>query len=144
MQCHFCVFFSITAAWLNVSHGAFSAPHPMLISCEGLLWDSEREGHHQRDREQRHALTVSLWERHVHVILTAQFLIYAFYFWAISIERNTQKQTGNNQEKYQIASEYQLKLNLYAVLCVLASQTRRISPIELGSTNKSKLFVGCN
>lgn len=53
-----CVF-SITEAWLNVSHGAFSAPHPMLISCGGLLWDSEREGHHQRDREQRHALTVS-------------------------------------------------------------------------------------
>lgn len=69
-----CVF-SITAAWLNVSHGAFSAPHPMLISCGCLLWDSEREGHHLRDREQRPALTVSLvkthlcWEGHTHVIL---------------------------------------------------------------------------
>lgn len=79
-----CVF-SITAAWLNVSHGAFSAPHPMLISCGGLLWDSEREGHHQRDREQRPALTLSVktrlcWEGHVHVTLTSQLLIYTFHF----------------------------------------------------------------
>lgn len=96
-----CVF-SITAAWLNVSHGAFSAPHPMLISCGGLLWDSEREGHHQRDREQRPALTLSVktrlcWEGHVHVTLTSQLLIYTFL--AISMDRNTQKQTGNNWEK---------------------------------------------
>lgn len=57
-----CVF-AVIAATINVSHGAFSAPHPALISCGGLLWDREREKAIIRQTESRalHLLCLDLY-----------------------------------------------------------------------------------
>lgn len=52
VRSHFRVFFSITEARLNVSHGAFSAPHPMLISCGGFrLGQKKRERRPSAERQ---------------------------------------------------------------------------------------------